>query len=204
MPTVYWQGPAGRTELSLERSATPEGSTTEEALAETSRAGLYKASDDDAAEGDTATILNNAVPYEDGVIETDAAGLLWVIKRGVNRPTQPYSSHAPQRVVGTKLTAFLNEHDDVSLTVTCYDADGDLLPLDGLSLVAIVASADDPETPLFTPQSFTGSGSTFSLVLNTAATSAVALAGQAHHWSLREGTKVIQRGRLEVVATAST
>lgn len=80
MPDVYWQGPTGRT-LTLERSATPEGSATSGSLTETSRDGLYKASIAAAAAGDTATVLNGGVPYEDGVIEADAAGNLWVMKR---------------------------------------------------------------------------------------------------------------------------
>ena len=116
---------------------------------------------------------------------------------------QPYSTHAPQRVKGTSVTAFLGEGSDVSITLTAYDADGEPLPLTGLSLSLIIAAYDDPDTPLIAPQTFTGSGSTFSITLDAIVTAAEVLAGKAHHWSLRDGTKVIQRGRLEVVATAA-
>jgi len=120
----------------------------------------------------------------------------------VGAATQPYSSHAPQRVVGTKLTAFLGEDSDVSITVTCYDADKNLLDLTGRSLALYVAAASDPDTPLAPPQEFTGSGSTFDLTLNLAFTAAEAIDGQAHFWSLRDGTEVVQHGRLEVKKTA--
>lgn len=116
---------------------------------------------------------------------------------------EPYSAHAPQRVSGTKLTAFLKESTDVSLTVNCYDADGDPLSLTGLTLKYHVAPYDDPDAPIYSSDSFTGSGTSFTLALNALATAAEAIAGQAHHWSLRQGTKVLQRGRLEVVKTAA-
>lgn len=80
MSDVYWQGPTGRT-LTLKRSATPEGTATSGSLTETSRAGLYKATISGAAAGDTATVLNGSSPYDDGVIEADAGGNLWVVKR---------------------------------------------------------------------------------------------------------------------------
>lgn len=122
---------------------------------------------------------------------------------GGNTTVQPYSTHAPQRVKGTSVTAFLGEGSDVSITLSAYDADGEPLTLTGLSLSLIIAAYDDPDTPLIAPQDFTGSGSTFSLTLDTVVTATEVLAGKAHHWSLRDGTKVIQRGRLEVVTTAA-
>lgn len=204
MSVVYYQGPTGRT-LSIVRSATIEGSSTTTALTETARAGVYKATVSGAAVGDTVTILSGSAPYDDGIIGEDDNGELRVMRpaKATRTAVEPYSSHSPQRVSGTKLTAFLGESSDVSLTVECYDADGDPLSLTGLTLKYHVAPHDDPDAPIYSSDSFTGSGTSFTLALNSLATAAEAIAGQAHHWSLRQGTKVLQRGRLEVVKTAA-
>jgi hypothetical protein len=156
---------------------------------------------DDAFAGSWYVDLDEAAPVaNEAIVDIDVDAIVAAIPAAVS---QPYSSHAPQRVNGTKLTAFLGEGDDVSIEdITAYDANRTLLPLDGLELSLIVAAYDDPETPLAPPQQFTGSGSTFDLVLNEAFTSAEAIDGQAHYWSLRDGTEVIQHGRLEVKKTA--
>lgn len=156
----------------------------------------YDSDDDFAASGflnldEDEPVVNEAVIDLDALADAIPASTI-----------QPYSAHAPQRVNGTKLTAFLGEGDDVSITVTCYDASKALLPLTGRTLRYSVAPHDDPKNPFYTSDPFTGSGSTFALVLNALATAEVAIDGEAHEWSLREGTEVIQYGRIEVKETS--
>lgn len=162
-------------------------------------AGLYKAAFTipTVSEYDQLELIVSAT-----VDGTAAKGRVWggsVVPAAVS---QPYSSHAPQRVAGTKLTAFLGESTDVSINVTCYDSAKALLHLDGLTLRYSVAPYDDPDSPFLTSDPFMGSGSTFDLVLNILFTAAEVKDGTAHFWSLRAGTEVIQHGRLEVRPTS--
>lgn len=115
----------------------------------------------------------------------------------------PYSSHAPQRVVGTTVTGFLGE-DGVDLSITCYDAAKALLTITGKTLKYAIALYSAPKTPIFVSDEFTGSGTAFDLTLDSEFTDNLQLDGEALLWTLWEGTEVIQWGRLVIKPAAPT
>lgn len=123
------------------------------------------------------------------------------VSSGLNTPAQPYSSHAPQRVDGTKLTAFVDE-DGVTSDVSVYDADDDPLDLTGLDLEYVVSEAD--ETIIGSAVPFTGAGTSFTLTVTAAMTADEKIDGNALKWSMRRvSTKeVLAHGRLEIKSTA--